>query len=160
MRLSPRLLRLLLNLYGPFFGAGVKVEAISDDWRYLRVSMRLRWYNRNILGVHFGGSLYSMVDPHLVLLYMHALGEDYIVWDKAASIQFLRPGKGRVQTEVRLTDEDIRVAMEETVNGRVYEPVHTLEISDERGKIIARVQKELHIRRNNRQSSDGKQHAA
>lgn len=99
------------------------------------------------MGVHFGGSLYAMVDPHLVLLYMHVLGNDYIVWDKSASIQFLRPGKGRVQAEVQLSTEDINNARENTSDGKVYEPEHEIEITDERGKVVARVRKGLHIRR-------------
>jgi hypothetical protein len=147
MRLTPRFLRILLNLYGPFFGAGVKVEEISRDWLYLRVSMQLRWYNRNILGVHFGGSLYSMVDPHLVLLYMQLLGSNYVVWDKAAAIRFKRPGKGKVQAEVRLGADDIDAAVAGTEGGKTYEPSHDIEIIDERGKVIASVRKDLYIRK-------------
>ncbi|MCG8563637.1 MAG: hypothetical protein MI747_00990 [Desulfobacterales bacterium] len=63
MKLTPRLIKWGLNIYGPFVGAGIKMEYIAQDWRSARVSMKLRWYNRNIMGVHFGGSLYAMVDP-------------------------------------------------------------------------------------------------
>ena len=124
MKLTPRLLKLILNIYGPFLGAGIKVEHISSDWRNIRVSMDLHWYNRNAVGVHFGGSLYSMVDPHLMLMYMQLLGKDYIVWDKAATINFLRPGKGKV-----------------------YKPSRTIEIKDSQGDIVAKVKKDLYIRR-------------
>jgi len=151
MQLGPRSLRLLINLYGPFLGAGVKVETISSDWRYLRVSMKMHWYNRSILGVHFGGSLYAMVDPHLVLLYMQLLGPEYIVWDKAAAIQFLRPGQGRVQAEVRLTDGDIEAAREATADGGVYQPFHSLEVRNDREEVVARIEKELYIRRERNQ---------
>jgi len=77
MKHTPHFLRFMVNLYGPFLGAGLKVDHISADWREIRVSLRLRWYNRNISRTHFGGSLYSMADPHLVLMLMHLLGDDY-----------------------------------------------------------------------------------
>ena len=63
-------LKRLLNIYGPYLGAGVRVTHVANDFREIRVSMKLRWYNRNVVGTHFGGSLYSMVDPHLMLMLM------------------------------------------------------------------------------------------
>ena len=147
MKLTPRLLKLILNIYGPFLGAGIKVEHISSDWRNIRVSMDLHWYNRNAVGVHFGGSLYSMVDPHLMLMYMQLLGKDYIVWDKAATINFLRPGKGKVLADFILTEDDIQTAVVATENNQVYKPSRTIEIKDSQGDIVAMVKKDLYIRR-------------
>ena len=147
MKLTPRLLKLILNIYGPFLGAGIKVEHISSDWRNIRVSMDLHWYNRNAVGVHFGGSLYSMVDPHLMLMYMQLLGKDYIVWDKAATINFLRPGKGKVLADFILTEDDIQTAVVATENNQVYKPSRTIEIKDSQGDIVAKVKKDLYIRR-------------
>ena len=84
MRITPKRLRTILNFYPPYIGAGIHVDNIADDWRQIDVSMRLRWYNRNAVRTHFGGSLYSMVDPHLMLMLMQLLGREYIVWDKSA----------------------------------------------------------------------------
>ena len=67
-QLTPRLARFVLNIFAPYVGAGVRVTHVRDDWRELRVAMRLRWHNRNAVGTHFGGSLYSMTDPHLMLM--------------------------------------------------------------------------------------------
>ena len=89
-----------LRFFGPYIGAGVKVEEISDDWKYMRVIMKHRFYNNNVYGTHFGGSLYSMVDPHYVLMVLKILGKGYIVWDKAASIDFIMPGKGTMTAEL------------------------------------------------------------
>ena len=86
----------MLNLYPPYLGAGVKVTHISEDWRELRVSMSLRWFNRNAVGTHFGGSLYAMVDPHLMLLLIRLLGEKYWVWDQSAAIDFIKASKQKV----------------------------------------------------------------
>jgi len=147
IQLTPRLLKFIMNIYGPFLGAGIKVEHIRPDWSNISVSMDLHWYNRNAVGVHFGGSLYSMVDPHLMLMYIQLLGKDYIVWDKAASISFLRPGKGKVLADCIITEGDIRAAVVATENNQVYEPSHTIEIKDSQGDIVAKVRKDLYIRR-------------
>ena len=70
---SAKTLKRLLNLYPPYLGAGVKITYSSDDWKEMHVSMSLRWYNKNAVNTHFGGSLYSMVDPHIMLMLMPLL---------------------------------------------------------------------------------------
>lgn len=90
-----RLMRWIMTFYPPYFGAGVRVKHISDDFRDIQVSMGLGWYNRNYVGTQFGGSLYSMVDPFFMLMLMENLGSRYIVWDKAADIDFISPAKAR-----------------------------------------------------------------
>ena len=155
MYYSPRTFRFLLNLYTPYLGAGVKIEEIRQDWCYMRVSMRLRWYNRNAMGVHFGGSLYSMTDPHLVLMHMQLLGPDYIVWDKEASIEFLRPGKGKVTAEVSLPREAVENIRQEVKNGRIAFPRYTMEIKNEKNKVVAKVSKTLYIKKKERNRASG-----
>ena len=71
MKFTPKRLKRMLNLYPPYLGAGVRITYLSEDWQELHVSMSLHWYNRNAVGTHFGGSLYSMVDPNLMLMLMH-----------------------------------------------------------------------------------------
>ena len=88
-----------------------------------------------------------MVDPHYMLLVMKSLGKDYTVWDKSACIEFIRPGKGYVYAEFRITDEmldDIRL---KTHNGEKYCPTFTVDIKSEDGKTICRVEKTLYIRK-------------
>src|SRR6201992_2668960 len=100
-------LRRLINLYPPYLGAAIRIRHISEDFRHVEVEMPLRFYNRNYFGTHFGGSLYSMCDPIYVLMLVNILGPDYIVWDKAASIRFKRPGKGLVKASFHLSEEQI-----------------------------------------------------
>ena len=94
---DPEALRTWLNEYAPFKGAGVRITHIAETADELHVEMPLTPYNVNAVGTHFGGSLYSMVDPHLMLLLMELLGPEYVVWDKEASIDFRRPGIGTVR---------------------------------------------------------------
>ena len=63
------------------------------DYRgMIEVHMPLRFWNKNYVGTHFGGSLYTMCDPFFMLILVNNLGSGYIVWDKAATIRFKKPG--------------------------------------------------------------------
>ena len=74
-----------------------ELNTLADDFSSATVEMPLRWYNKNYVGVHFGGSLYSMVDPFHMLLVMNQLGpEEYVVWDIEANIHYVSPGTGTV----------------------------------------------------------------
>lgn len=141
-----RLLRYGLNLYPPYIGAGIRVQQISPDCRHARVRMSLRWYNRNFVGTQFGGSLYSMVDPFYMLLLMPLLGDDYIVWDKAASIDFVSPGKGPVYADFRIDDNLLAEIREQTAGGDKYLPQMHVEIRDGDGTLVATAHKTLYIR--------------
>lgn len=156
MYYSPRTFRFLLNIWGPYFGAGIKIDDIREDWHYMRVSMKLRWFNRNAMGVHFGGSLYSMTDPHLVLMHMQLLGPDYIVWDKSAAVEFLRPGKGKVIAEIALSDCDIENIRREADNGKTSLPRYDVEVKNDRNKVVARISKTLYIKKKTGKKPMGK----
>ena len=92
-----RLLARIINVYPPFLGAGVRVRQSKADPYTIVSSMKLRPWNRNLFGTHFGGSLYAMCDPFFMLILIAALGPEFVVWDKAATIRFLRPGRGTVR---------------------------------------------------------------
>ncbi len=141
-----RLLRLGLNLYPPYLGAGIRVREISPDFRRVRVRMGLGWYNRNYVRTQFGGSLYSMTDPFFMLMLMQLLGRDYIVWDKAASIDFISPGKGPVHAEFRIDDELLAQIRQHTADGDKYLPELRVEVRDDEGTLVAIVHKTLYIR--------------
>jgi acyl-coenzyme A thioesterase PaaI-like protein len=136
-----------LNIFGPYLGAGVKVDYIAEDWREVRVSMKLRWYNRNAVGTHFGGSLYTIVDPHPMLMLIHLLGDDYIVWDKSASIDYRKPGRGTVYSTIRITDDDLDRVRRETAGGNKYLPEFDIEVLDGNQDLIAVVRKTLYVRK-------------
>jgi len=146
-QLSARGLRRVMNLWPPYLFSGVRVRAIASDWRHAEIELRSHWWNRNYVGVHFGGNLFSMTDPFWMLLTMNALGKDYIVWDKAGAIDFRKPGRGTVRAQFRLDDamlDEIRVA---TAGGDKYLRWCETEIVDADGEIVARVRKQLYIRR-------------
>ena len=133
-----------VNIWPPFAAAGIHVRW-NSDMKSADVEMRLRPWNRNFVGTHYGGSLYSMTDPFYMLLLISNLGSDYIVWDKAAHIRFRKPGK--VRAEFRLTDEQLDDIREQLKTLPKYEPTFLVEVKDESGDVVAEVQKVLHIRK-------------
>jgi acyl-coenzyme A thioesterase PaaI-like protein len=133
-------------LWPPFLFSGIHVAAISADYRHARVRLRMRPWNRNYVGTHFGGSLFAMTDPFWMLLTLHALGSDYIVWDQAGSIEFVKPGRGTVHAcfdlEPRVLDE-LRDAT--AGGGKVLRWFET-DVTDADGDVVARVRKQLYVR--------------
>ncbi len=140
-------LRRMLTAFAPYLGAGVAVTHVAEDFSSATVELRQRWYNTNYVGTHFGGSLYSMADPMYMLLLMRRLGSDYIVWDKSASIDFVRPGKGTVKAHFELTDERVEEIRRLTENGDKHLPEWNVDILDESGDVVARVHKVLYVRK-------------
>ncbi len=144
---QPRILRHVFNWYRPFRGAGIKVTHLADDFSSARVQMKLTWFNRNYVGVHFGGSLYAMIDPFYMLLIMNQLGRDYIVWDQAARIEFVRPGAGTVSAHFQVGEEILTDIRTKTANGEKYLPNYEVDVVDENGVVVARAFKTIYIRR-------------
>lgn len=136
-----------ISLWPPLLGAGVKVEKLARDFSYARIRMKLRWYNRNYVGVHYGGSLYSMTDPFYMLMLSERLGRDYVVWDKAAHIDYIKPGRSTVRAEFYVSEELLKDILEKTASGGKYLPEFEVKILDESGELVARVMRTLYIRR-------------
>ena len=140
-------LRRWINLWPPFMGMGIRIKHIASDMKTIDVEMKLSFWNANYVGTHFGGSLFAMTDPFYMLMLMANLDRDYIVWDKAATIRYKKPGRGTVRAEFRLSDIQIGDVREKLNTLPKYEPVFMVEVKDEAGIVIAEVEKVLHVRK-------------
>ena len=139
-------LRRYANLWPPFLFTGIRVEHLADDWRRARVRLKLRWYNRNYVGTQFGGLLFAMTDPFWMILVMESLGPEYIVWDRAAKIEFVRPGRGDVQAEFRVREEDLDEIRKAAASGEKVLRWFTVNVRAPDVSIVAVVQKQLYVR--------------
>lgn len=142
-----RHMRWLMNLWLPFLGAGIRVTRLQDDWKAVDVEMKLRFWNSNFVGTHYGGSLYSMTDPFYMLMLIENLGRNYIVWDKSATIRFRKPGKGRVNASFRLSDEQIADIRRRLETEDKVQATFKVEVRDEANVVVAEVEKVLHVRK-------------
>ncbi|GAB2638970.1 MULTISPECIES: DUF4442 domain-containing protein [Psychrobacter] len=144
--LTPHLLKLRLNTYAPYIGAGIKIDHISLDQGLCVVSMELTTLNKNIVGTQFGGSLYSMVDPFYMLMLMHQLGSNYVVWDKSSHIDFIAPGNSKVTARMKIPSTEVITIQELAKDGEAVFREYQVDIVDDQQKLIATVTKTLYIR--------------
>lgn len=141
------LFRLIMNIWPPLFFAGIRITSLSSDFKTARVQLTLRPWNKNAVGSHFGGSLFAMTDPFYMLMILAQLGNDYVVWDKAADIDFIKPGKGKVFADFHINQQLIDDIITNTANGEKYLPQIPVYIKDEEGDIVATLNRTLYIRR-------------
>jgi acyl-coenzyme A thioesterase PaaI-like protein len=155
--MKKRTLLRYMRFWPPYLGAGIRVRRIADDFTEVDVEMKLHIWNRNYVDTHFGGSLYSMCDPFFMLMLIENLGRQYIVWDKAASIRFKRPGTGTVRAAFHLSREridEIRAAADRQAK---VEPEFKVDVVDDSGNVIAEVTKLLYVRRKDRPNENATQ---
>ncbi len=141
-----RMLLYLWNFWPPYWGAGIKIEKISKDYKYARVRLKRRPWTKNIVGTQFGGSIYAMVDPIYMVMLMMLLGRDYIVWDKAANIRFRKPGRTDLTAEFTLTDEDVATIKTQLNSVDKLDWQRTVLVKDINSEIIAEIHKTVHVR--------------
>lgn len=145
--MKAKVFRHLVNLWPPLLFSGISATSISDDYREVHARMKLRWYNRNYVGVQFGGSLFAMTDPWYMLMLFHNLGREYYVWDKRASIDYIAPGKGTVTAKFRIDENILEDIRQKTAGGDKYLPEFHVDIVDEQNKLVARVHRVLYVRK-------------
>ncbi len=145
--MNANLLRRAMNLWPPFLGAGITVESIAKDFRHARVRLKLSLFNRNIVGVHFGGSLFAMTDPFFMMMVSQNLGKGYIIWDQAAKIEFLKPGRGKVHADFAITQEQLDEIVQAAETGNKVLRDFVVDIKDHEGDVVARITKTLYIRK-------------
>ncbi|KTD38484.1 hypothetical protein Lmor_0305 [Legionella moravica] len=135
----------LMRFWPPFWGAGISVKRFNKDLSSIEVQMKMRFWNKNYVGTHYGGSLYSMTDPFYMLMLMNLLGKNYIVWDKSASIRYKIPARGTVFAKFELSNEQIEQFKEEIERHHKIEPEFTIEVKNSDGDVITVVKKVIHI---------------
>ena len=144
---SPTFVKWLLRFWPPFWFTGIRFEHISSDFRSIRTSMPLRFYNQNLHGYQFGGSLFSMTDPCYLMIIWRNLGRDYRVLDQSAQIEFLKPGTKQVYADFHLSDEDLADIRQQTMHGEKYLKEFCVDIFDLDQLHVARVKRVVYIRK-------------
>ncbi len=141
-----RILLYLWNFWPPYWGAGIKIDKISKDYKYASTRLKRRLWTRNIVGTQFGGSIYAMVDPIYMVMLLMLLGRNYIVWDKAANIRFRKPGRTDLTAEFTLTDDDVASIKEQLKSVDKLDWQRTVLVKDTAGEVIAEIHKIVHVR--------------
>ena len=145
--IQSRLLRWKFNLFPAYRGTGGRIDYVADDFREVRIRLPLSWRTRNAVGTIFGGSMYGAVDPIYMIMLIRLLGREFVVWDKAAEIRFLKPGRATLYATFKIGDEELTKIREATAEGPV-DRSYSVELVDAGGTSHATVRKTIYIRRN------------
>lgn len=143
----PRALQHGMNVWPPFLFTGIRVERMGADFRHVRVRLRRLPATTNYVGTLFGGSIFAMTDPFWMLMVMRNLGPGYVVWDKAAEVDFVSPGRASVTATFELTQEaldEIRAAAQD--GSKVLRWFEVDVVTDD-ATVVARVRKQIYVRR-------------
>jgi acyl-coenzyme A thioesterase PaaI-like protein len=155
MSLKSFLFKKKLNIWPPFLGAGVRVTKVAPDFTSFDVEMKLRKWNRNRVGIHYGGSLYTMTDAFFGTILGRNLGSNYIVVDKESSIKYKKPGTGKVTAHFNISAARIAEIKKQADDNYKVEPSFKVDIKDEAGNTIAEVEKLLYVRRKDKKPIHG-----
>ena len=139
--------RWFFNFFPAYRGTGGRVAYISDDFREIRVRLPLSWRTRNYVGTIYGGSIYASIDPIYLLMLIHILGPDYIVWDKAAKIRFKKPGKGTLYADFKLDEAEIDEIKRLAETSASVDRIYNVELKGATGVVHAVIEKTLYIKR-------------
>jgi acyl-coenzyme A thioesterase PaaI-like protein len=135
------------NFFPAYRGTGARITYISADWREIRVKLPLNWRTRNYVGTIFGGSMYAAVDPIYMIMLIKLLGPHYVVWDKAASIRFKKPGKRTLSARFVVNQAETEAIKDALVDQQAIDRVYAIDLVDQDGVIHASVEKTIYIRR-------------
>ena len=123
-----------------------KLIEVSDDLLHVKVKIPLSYKNKNYVGSIFGGSLFSATDPVLMIQLMQILGNDFVVWDKNASIQFKRPAKENAFAIFDLTQDEIESIKKRILEEKELDLVKEILITNkDKSTVFATVSKTIYI---------------
>ena len=142
-----RLARWGFNWFPAYRGTGGRITYIAADWREIRVALPLSWRTRNYVGTIFGGSMYGAVDPILMVMLIRLLGRNYVVWDKAATIRFRRPGRTTLHARFVVPEAETDAIRRALESGPATDRAYDVELADDGGVVHATIHKVVHVRR-------------
>ena len=137
----------LSRFWPPFLGANIRVTKLTSDYRELETRMKLTRLNRNWVGTHYGGSIFSMTDPFYMVMLINILGSDYMVWDKSSSIEFKKPGKTEMIANFSISDKKLEEIIENTKDGSPYFAEFCVDVLNTDNEVVANVNKKVYVRK-------------
>jgi len=143
--LRSKLRRLAFNFFPAYRRTGGRISFLSEDWKEVHVRLGLNRATKNYVGTVFGGSIYGSMDPIYMVQLINILGGDYVVWDKSATVTFLRPIKGTVFAKFVITDEILNEIKSKVGSDNKCTIELPCSFQDKSGKNYAEVSKVLYI---------------
>ena len=123
-----------------------RLTYVSNDIQQVDIKIPLSYKNRNYVGSVFGGSLFSATDPIYMIQLLNILDENYVVWDKHASIRFRRPVKQDAYVNFVITDEDLENIKKDVAEHKEIDFKKVIQITNKQKDIVfAEVTKIIYV---------------
>ena len=146
--LQTRILRWRFNFLPAYRGTGARVTYIAADLREVRIKLPLSWRTKNYVGTIYGGSMYGAVDPFYMIMLIRTLGSGYVVWDKAATIRFRKPGRTTLYATFRIDDAELDAIRTAAAAGAPIDRYYNIDLVDSEGTVHASVEKVVYVKKN------------
>jgi acyl-coenzyme A thioesterase PaaI-like protein len=140
-----RMVRMGFNFHPAFRGTGGRVTHVAPDLSHIRIRLPLTWRTKNIVGSLYGGSLFAMTDGAHPMMLMAALGDGFIVWDKAASIRYKKPGFSTLYADFVLGASEVAGIRQSLAESPELDRTFLVELKDEHGTVHAIVERTVYI---------------
>ncbi len=144
---TPEQLRQGINSWPTFSAQKIEVISIADDWSQAVIRLDLTEANSNYFGTAFGGSLFAMIDPFVVILLANQMGEGFVVWDKQVEIDFVRPGTGPVTAIVEMPADVVDEVRAATASGEKLLRWFEVPLLAEDGSVVAVQRRQIYVRK-------------
>jgi hypothetical protein len=143
--IQTKLTRWYFHIFPCYAATRGRITYIASDWKELRVELPLSLFTRNYIGTIFGGSMFAATDPFYMFMLIKILGPDYVVWDKAGSIRFKRPGRTRLYARFVITDEEVQEIRDALTTKSKFERTFKTTLVDKAGEIHAEIERLVHV---------------
>ena len=140
-----RRFRWYMNIFPAFRRTGARASFISGDWQEAHLRLPLNLWTRNYVGTIFGGSMFAALDPVFMLMYIKALGPDYVVLVKSGTIRFRKLGRGTLRARFLISDEELEDLRQRLAQEGSLDLTKTVEWLDEEDDVVSRMEETLYF---------------
>ncbi|PCI10531.1 MAG: DUF4442 domain-containing protein [Flavobacteriaceae bacterium] len=140
------LFKYAFNLSPMYRRSTAKVINISKDLLEVRIKLPISYKNKNYVNSIFGGSMFSAVDPIPMVQLINLIGEDFVVWDKAAKISFKRPAKETLYADFKYSMNELEDIKNKITQENELEFIKTILLTNKDKTIVyCEVQKTIYV---------------
>lgn len=126
---------------------GAKVTHISETLDHVSITIPLNEQTQNFMGIVYGGIMYSATDAIYLTMLWYRLGLDYMLVDKCADVQYLRPGLGNLTVDFHLPEETVQSIIDELKESKSTLREFVIDIKDDKQKSVCKITKSIYIRK-------------
>lgn len=127
--------------------SGGRITYISESLDHLKLTLPLNDKTQNFMGITSGGCMYSATDAIYLCLLWYRLGEAYMLIDKSASIEYLRPGLSDLSAEFFMPESEIELIKNSLATKKSITRDYCVDLTDNKGKTVCRIHKSIYIRK-------------